>query len=352
MELFSGQEAVRPEFRLVSARRSGQWQQQGATGKQEEAGERKQPEGGAGRSGRRRRRPDPREGRTVFVGNCPATVTRRKLRQLFQEHGRVASVRLRSIVVEKGKLPVKVAKRKHKQVTGNTVNGYVVFESEEGAEKALALNGTVVGGRHIRVDLVGRASTHKHKRSVFVGNLPYTADEEEVRGAFAECGEIEAVRVVRERKTNAGKGFGFVTFKDRSGVMFALQQNGKVELDGKKLRVFKSRDMSQEGGGGRPVARFSGMQAKGLLKQRRQGGVEGRRKAGREGRGERGREGKGKRMAKREGERKGVGQKRLRASQPSLKRKGKKMTGRKPAVVTAAKLGRKKSNSSRQKPSP
>ena len=348
MELFSGHEAVRPEFKIVSARRSGQTQQQGATGKQDAAGERKQKEGGAGRGGRRRTT-DPREGRTVFVGNCPATVTRRKLRRLFQEHGKVASVRLRSIVVEKGKLPVKVAKRMHKQVTGNTVNGYVVFESEESAEKALALNGEVLGGRHLRVDLVGQSSTHKHKRSVFVGNLPFTADEEEVRGAFAECGEIEAVRVVRERKTNTGKGFGFVTFKDRSGVMFALQQNGKVELDGKKLRVFKSRDMSQGEGGG-SVARFSGMQAKGTLKQRRQGGMEGRGRARREGKGERKREGKGK--VRREGERKGVGQKTFRASQPLRKREGKKMARKKPAVKAAAKLGRKKSShSARQKPS-
>ena len=273
-EIFAGHLAVTPQFKVVQAHRRGRT-------RTEEAGKQLQERGGAhdetsaretdtstqksekkvAEGQRRKKDVDPRENRTVFVGNLPATVTRRKLRQLFSQHGKVANVRLRSMVVEKGKLPVRVAKRKQKQVTSSTMNAYVVYGEEEEAEKALALNGALVNERHIRVDLAGHAKEHEHQKSVFVGGLPYNADEEEVREVFAKFGDVESVRVVREAKTGQGKGFGFVTFGDRSGTMFALQHGQGLELNGQKLRVFKSKDMSQVRDQG-PGARFSGLQAR------------------------------------------------------------------------------------------
>lgn len=75
-----------------------------------------------------------------------------------------------------------------------------------------------------------------------MGNLPFTADEEKLRSCFGDCGDVESVRIIRDAKTGIGKGFGFVTFSDKSGVMFAVKQNRKIELGGRKLRVFKSKD--------------------------------------------------------------------------------------------------------------
>ena len=54
---------------------------------------------------------------------------------------------------------------------------------------------------------------HDHKRSVFVGNLPFDVQDEDLYTHFARCGDIEFVRVVRDKKTNIGKGFGYVQFK-------------------------------------------------------------------------------------------------------------------------------------------
>ena len=270
-EIFSGYQAISPQFKVVHSKaKERRHVEEGVsptthvTDAEVEEGRRERGENlPRSRVGHySKRRVDPREGRTVFVGNLPVSASRRKLRQLFSQHGKIVSVRLRSMVVEKGKLPVKIAKRQHKQVSGSTLNAYVVYESDESAEKALALNGAMFGGeRHMRVDLAGRAGVHEHKRSVFVGNLPYNVDEEEVRVAFSKCGEVESVRLVRESKTGLGKGFGFVTFEDRSGVMFALQQNSRIDLNGKKLRIFKSKDMTQAR---KPDsrARFSGLQAR------------------------------------------------------------------------------------------
>lgn len=43
--------------------------------------------------------------------------------------------------------------------------------------------------------------------------------------------------MIRDRRTGAGKGFAYILFRERSGVLFACQQSGKLELEGRKLRV-------------------------------------------------------------------------------------------------------------------
>lgn len=125
---------------------------------------------------------DPGENRTVFVGNLPMSMTKRKLRQLFSSFGKIETVRFRSAAVAQGKLPVRVARRLHRQLVGNTINSYVVFSSEEDANKSLTLNGHLVDERHIRVDQA--KPTKNVLRTVFVGNLPFAVDEEQLRGVF------------------------------------------------------------------------------------------------------------------------------------------------------------------------
>ena len=268
-ELFSGYRAVTPQFKVLETDKTGRPRLQIPTDKTAKEKE----DGGAGESktpgvkteyGRRKRHAeDPRKERTVFVGNLPPTITRRRLKQLFSQHGKVESVRLRSIVVEKGRLPVRVAKRKQEQISSSTINSYVVYTEEESARKALELNGASVGDRHIRVDVATGGREHIHERSVFVGGLPYGVDDEEFRTAFEKYGDVESVRVVREQKTGIGKGFGFVTYRDRSGVMFALQSSRKTELNGQKLRVMKSKDTtSRTHRAAGSVAQFSGTQVK------------------------------------------------------------------------------------------
>lgn len=186
-------------------------------------------------------RVDRKSDRTVFVGNISAVCTKKRIKQLFNPYGSVESVRLRSMKLLPG------TKRAQRQlVDGSTFNAYVVFSSKAEAEGSLSLNGELLEGRHLRVDAmfggVGRGMLQNVKRSVFVGNLPFSVDEEKLREVFSICGGIEGVRVVRDRKSCVGKGFGFINFRERSSVMFALKQNGKVKLDGRTLRVYQSKD--------------------------------------------------------------------------------------------------------------
>ena len=61
------------------------------------------------------------------------------------------------------------------------------------------------------MDAAGQNSAALDSRhSIFVGNLPFAVEEEELWTAFADCGAIKRVRVIRDKITNLGKGFAYV----------------------------------------------------------------------------------------------------------------------------------------------
>lgn len=193
--------------------------------------------------------------RTVFVGNVPVNAKPKKLKATFSAHGRVVSVRMRNVPVEAdGNEPrkVKVLKKKLNAERGNAT-AFVVFAEASSAKKACeALNMKEFEGRHIRVDLAGKPSivqsevVYDHARSVFLGHLPFTVDDEDVIRLFNKNKEypelrksVEAVRVVRDRKTTLGKGIGFVLFKTKEQARTALLLDG-TKLGDREIRVSKA----------------------------------------------------------------------------------------------------------------
>ncbi|XP_009697499.1 PREDICTED: RNA-binding protein 34, partial [Cariama cristata] len=176
--------------------------------------------------------------RTVFVGNLPVSCTVQMLKSLFKKYGQIKSTRFRSLVPAEDTSSKKLAAIKHK-VHPNVkfINAYVVFKEESDAIKALNENGTeVASGFHIRVDIASKSSSHDNKRSVFLGNLSYDISDDAVREHFSDCGGVVAVRIVRDKKTGLGKGFGYVLFENTDAVHLALKLNETV-LRGRKVRV-------------------------------------------------------------------------------------------------------------------
>ncbi|NWS62753.1 RBM34 protein, partial [Chunga burmeisteri] len=176
--------------------------------------------------------------RTVFVGNLPVSCTVQMLKSLFKKYGQIKSTRFRSLVPAEDTSSKKLAAIKHK-VHPNVkfINAYVVFKEESDAIKALNENGTeVASGFHIRVDIASKSSSHDNKRSVFLGNLSYDISDDAVREHFSDCGGVVAVRIVRDKKTGLGKGFGYVLFENTDAVHLALKLNETV-LRGRKIRV-------------------------------------------------------------------------------------------------------------------
>jgi len=75
--------------------------------------------------------------------------------------------------------------------------------------------------------------------SVFVGNIPFEIEEEDLRNHFSDCGQIDNVRIIRDKKTNIGKGFGYVTFHDGRQFSAGLKKDGSI-LQNRALRVSPS----------------------------------------------------------------------------------------------------------------
>ncbi|KZT51889.1 hypothetical protein CALCODRAFT_111384 [Calocera cornea HHB12733] len=150
----------------------------------------------------------------------------------------------------------------------DTVNAYVVFahppeKAKEDETTPLTpvevanlvvekANGTTFLGKTLRVDHVGKQAagwgTADPKLTVFVGNLDFAAKEEAIRAFFealvqAERGEAEktwvkTVRVIRDKATQMGKGFAYVSFVDRECVDHVLAADAEQRKFAKRtLRV-------------------------------------------------------------------------------------------------------------------
>lgn len=72
--------------------------------------------------------------------------------------------------------------------------------------------------------------------SIYIGNVDYSATEEELRSTFISCGEIIRVTIIKNMKTGHPKGAAFIEFADKDGVNAALDLNGK-QVKGRSLIV-------------------------------------------------------------------------------------------------------------------
>jgi RNA recognition motif-containing protein len=84
---------------------------------------------------------------------------------------------------------------------------------------------------------------------IYVGNLPFSATEDQVRALFAEHGTVESVALPSDRETGRPRGFGFVEMSQADASRAIQAVNGK-ELDGRALRVNEAQDKPRGGGGG------------------------------------------------------------------------------------------------------
>lgn len=73
--------------------------------------------------------------------------------------------------------------------------------------------------------------------SIFIGNVPYDADESELKDLFQKVGPVTSVRIVCDKDTKQPKGYAFCDFQQSSSVQTALKEMNNVEYNGRKLRV-------------------------------------------------------------------------------------------------------------------
>lgn len=96
-------------------------------------------------------------------------------------------------------------------------------------------------------------------KKLYVGNLPFSATEDQVKEFFGQFGQILSVKIIMDRATGRSRGFCFVEMENADAAMAEL--NGK-EFDGRKLMINEAREREERGprGGGGGDRGFRGPQ--------------------------------------------------------------------------------------------
>ena len=86
---------------------------------------------------------------------------------------------------------------------------------------------------------------------LYVGNLPFSADESAVRSLFEQNERtVEEVKLITDRDTGRPRGFGFVEMGNSEDADKAIRELNGYELDGRQLNVNEARERTGGGGGG------------------------------------------------------------------------------------------------------
>lgn len=185
-----------------------------------------------------KRIPDPEElQRTIYVGNVPINSKKKQIKSVFKKYGPIETLRFRGIPVADPKIPKKVAAiTKEFHPDRKSIFCYIRFIKPEDAQQAVQENGNIFKEHHLCVRYCGSSTKNDECKAIFIGNLNFRAEEEQLWKLFEPCGPIDSVRIVRDSRTGMGKGFGYVNFKDADAVQLALEMEN-VKLGDRELRI-------------------------------------------------------------------------------------------------------------------
>jgi cold-inducible RNA-binding protein len=89
-------------------------------------------------------------------------------------------------------------------------------------------------------------------KKLFVGNIPHSTTEAELRTLFEPHGKIDQVSVVTDRETGRSRGFAFVEMSDSSEAEKAIAALNGKELGGRALNINEARPKTERSSGGPP----------------------------------------------------------------------------------------------------
>ena len=98
--------------------------------------------------------------------------------------------------------------------------------------------------------------------NIFVGSLPFSLEEAELKGFFEEYGEVTSARIITDKFSGRSKGFGFAEFETEELAQQAIDALNEQEFNGRKMTVNKARKMEPRsnnfggGSGGRSSGGF------------------------------------------------------------------------------------------------
>ena len=88
-------------------------------------------------------------------------------------------------------------------------------------------------------------------KKLYVGNLPYSVDDEALHQHFAQFGAVDSAKVIMDRETGKSRGFGFVEMPNEEEGKKAIEELDKAEYDGKVITVNVAKPREERTGGSR-----------------------------------------------------------------------------------------------------
>lgn len=184
---------------------------------------------------------DDETAREIYISNASFSSTKENFTQFFAD--------IKGGDVESITIPTQYQSGKPKGFA------FVRFTTVEARDQALLKNGEELDGRALGIrENKGRAERaprpdyggRRERRSslsekpqqcttIFVGNLPWATDEEELKGLFEDCGEVVNARIVRQSWTQRSRGFGYVEFAQEASVDTAVQK--QITVENRELRL-------------------------------------------------------------------------------------------------------------------
>jgi cold-inducible RNA-binding protein len=87
-------------------------------------------------------------------------------------------------------------------------------------------------------------------RRLYVGNLPYSATEDQLTELFSRAGKVDNVRVMRDMATGRARGFAFVEMASEEDAQKAISEFHEQQMEGRALVVNEARPKPEGGFGG------------------------------------------------------------------------------------------------------
>ncbi len=87
-------------------------------------------------------------------------------------------------------------------------------------------------------------------KKLYIGNIPFTTTEDELRTIFEAHGAVSSVNVITDRETGRARGFAFVEMDEASAADDAMRALDGSDMGGRSLRVNEANERGRGGGGG------------------------------------------------------------------------------------------------------
>ncbi len=87
-------------------------------------------------------------------------------------------------------------------------------------------------------------------RKLYVGNLPYSATEQELSDKFGASGTVESAKLITDRDTGRSKGFGFIEMGTDAEAQAAIESLNGTDYDGRPMKVNEAKPQQKRTGGG------------------------------------------------------------------------------------------------------